>query len=126
MCVFLTLNCSQTQQKNMSKQEKEIIEQPNNQPDETKKEIDYDFVVSEAAVGNIKGVNFTVAGISEAEVEGKKQLTTYLDIEKSRFEEIYQGKVVNLNDKIKVLIIKMEGGDDEKGGKGKVYFKLVD
>jgi hypothetical protein len=110
----------------MKKQEKEIIEQPDNQPKQATSQTDYDFVVSEAAVGNIRGVNFTVAGISEAEVEGKTQWTTYLDIEKSRFEEVYQGKIVELNQQTKVLIVKIEGGDDNTGIKGKIYFKLVD
>ncbi len=105
--------------------EHQIVEQPDNSNQPDSAQTDYDFVVAEAAVGNIKGVNFTVAGIDEAEVDGKKQLSTYLDIEKSRFEEIYAGKVVELNPQVKVLIVKLEGGDQAQGS-GKVYFKLLD
>lgn len=104
----------------------EIIEIPNNNPTSTDStQLDYDYVVSEAAVGEIKGVHFTVADISFKEKEGKKQATTYLDIEKQRFEDIYDSSIVQLNSEVKVLILKIEASPEPQG-KGKVYFKLIE
>ena len=102
-----------------------IVEKPDNNPIRQESSSEYDYVVSEAAVGQIEGVQFTVAEITEELVEGKTKNTTYLDIEKKRFEDIYEGSVVSLNEKVKVLVVKIESLPTPQG-KGKVYFKVVD
>ena len=84
---------------------------------------DYDYVVSEAAFGRINGVPFTVGAIYDEEKDGKTVYTVTLDINKERFEDAYDGTVVQLNAETRVKVVKIEYADSPS--KGKVYFKVL-
>lgn len=85
---------------------------------------DFDYVVSEAAVGNIGGVPFTLDGIYSTEKDGKKVPTTTMDINKQRFVDIFEGSIVELKEGLSVKIFKIEEGEGDS--KGKVYFKVLE
>lgn len=84
---------------------------------------EYDFVVSEAAVGSYGGVRFTVAGFEESE-DPASEWETYLDIEKSRFVDVMNGTIFDLNESIKLLVVKLEKENDDQ--KGKIFFKVLE
>jgi hypothetical protein len=109
---------------NQKPDKREITEVPQKDTPQDGLSLEYDYVIGEAAVGEIKGVHFTTAGITWEEKEGKSKATTYLDIEKSRFEDIYEGSIVKLNEQIKVLVTKIETSPEPQG-KGRIYFKLM-
>jgi len=104
-------------------QSNEIRENPQGNQNMSNEIKDYDFVVSEAAVGNYEGVPFTVAGILLQEVEGKKVPTTYLDIDKSRFVDIFDGTEFELKKGVKLKVIRIEFANPPE--KGKIYFKRI-
>ena len=90
-------------------------------PPETPYTGPFDFVVSEAAVGQVDGVRFTVAGIREVERGGAVIPTTYLDIERSRIVDVEPDSVVTLREGLALRVVAIVSAGDPM--KGKVYFQ---
>lgn len=106
------------------KNENSITEVPKNDSEEkvSSEKATFDFVVSEAAVGSINGVTFTVAGFEESE-DSNSAWETYLDIDKSKFVDVMDGTIFNLDETTRVQVIKLEKDSDDS--KGKIYFKIL-
>lgn len=83
----------------------------------------FDYVVSEAAVGNIEGIPFTLDGIFNTQENNTTVLTTTMDIDKNRFVDIVTGTIVDWKEGVQLRVVNIEKSDGQQ--KGKVYFKVI-
>jgi hypothetical protein len=83
----------------------------------------YDLVVSEASFAKYSDISFTVSGLSRTKKEGQQVWTAYLDIEKSRFVDFFEGTQFELKEGLNMVVAKIEKKDHDD--KGKVYFNVV-
>ena len=91
---------------------------------DTSEVLDFDYVVSEAAVGKIHGVPFTVAGFETKVISGVEVVSTYLDIDKKEFVDVENGTEFMLNKDTKVKVVKLIPAV-APDTKGKIYFKVL-
>ena len=100
-----------------------IMENKNPDPTPTPQEKGQkqEYVVSEAAVGNIGGVPFTLSGISKNEA-GKDKVT--LDINKSRFVDAVVGDEIKMDENTTVRVTKIERADPPQ--RGQISFVVVE
>ncbi len=131
--VSLFVGCFNVNKNNMDHIDKEIVESGDEiievKADESAnaeiQENEFDFVISEAAVGNYENVPFTIAGILDEENEdGEVVFTTYIKINKKETIDLYDGTEFLLKENVKLKIVKIEPAEEENG-KGKVYFKRI-
>lgn len=100
-----------------------LVEKPDPKGGTLEKSDSYDFVVSEAAVGRVDDVIFTVAGINDEVRDGKTVYTTYLDINKSEIVNIEEGSVVKMKEGLMLKVVGITGAEAPQ--KGKVFFKRM-
>ena len=105
-------------------EELEIIEVPQKEDQKVVSQSDSDYVLSEASVGLIEGISFTVSGLvmSTEEDEGEGW-TAYFDIEKSRFVDFWEGTEFELKEGVNLKVLKIEKADHD--AKGKIYLKRL-
>ncbi len=131
---FTMINCTNINQKSMNNDlkrevpEDKLREVKNGDATQTHHDTtgvsDYDFVVSEAAVGNIKGVPFTVAGFESKIKDGVEVTSSYLDINKKEFVDVEDGTEFMLDKDTKIKVVKLSPAI-APDTKGKIYFKIV-
>lgn len=81
---------------------------------------DYDAVISEAAVGSLRGVSIAVGAI-HSEPEGYE---VEIDIDKSRFETVREGSVFELADGVRARVVGIEYAKPPR--KGKLFLAIVE
>ena len=98
------------------------VSNPSNNETEQQQQA-FDYVVSEAAVGNIEGIPYTLDGIFSAQENNTTVLTTTMDIDKNRFVDIVTGTIVDWKEGVQLRVVNIEKSDGQQ--KGKVYFKVI-
>jgi hypothetical protein len=101
-----------------------IIEKPSTPVTDTVvRQKEYDYVVSEAAVGQVGGTVFTLAGIYPSTESGHTVYSVMIKINKIKVVEAFEGTILELNEQTKLKVVKIQYEEEPK--KGNVYFKVV-
>jgi hypothetical protein len=101
-----------------------IIEKPSTPTKDTVvRQKEYDYVVSEAAVGQVGGTVFTLAGIYPSTENGYTVYSVMIKINKIKVVEAFEGTILELNEQTKLKVVKIQYEEEPK--KGNVYFKRL-
>lgn len=95
----------------------------NSPQSESSQVVDYDYVVSEAAVGQVDGVVFTLSGIYPKSDDANPVYMVTIDINKSDLVEVHEGSIIQLNEKTSLKVLRIDAPSE--ASKGKVYFKKM-